>query len=211
MNTLALECSTARGSVAASSGGEQVFSERFTAARGHGSALFEVLERALKALGKCDQVIVGLGPGSYSGVRIAIAAAIGLELGLDCALAGIPSIAAIETEERSYLVVGDARRQQFFLARVDDGIVTEGPILLSLSDLEQRATSAGALPVFSSAPITTLPYLRIAFPSAEMLALLGEQRQGIVASGSLDPIYLREPHITQPREVKKTPFSRESI
>jgi len=204
MNTLALECSTPSGSIAARSNGEQVFSERFTAERGHGSALFAVLERALETLGKCDQVIVGLGPGSYSGVRIAIAAAMGLEIGLDCSLAGIPSIAAIETEEKSYLVVGDARRQQFFLARVDDGLITEGPILLPLSELEQRAASMGPLPVFSSAPIAGLPLLSIAFPSAEVLARHGEQRRGIIATGRLEPLYLREPHITQPREVKKT-------
>lgn len=203
MNTLALECSTPRGSVAARSGGEQVFSERFTAERGHSSALFAVLERALETLGKCDQVVVGLGPGSYSGVRIAIAAAMGLEIGLDCALVGIPSIAAIETEEKSYLAAGDARRQQFFVARVDGGIVTDGPVLLPLSDLERRVASAGSLPVFSSAPVAGLPLLRIGFPSAEVLARLGEQRVGIAAIGCLEPIYLREPHITQPREVKK--------
>jgi len=207
MNTLALECSTPRGSVAARNNGEQIFSERFTADRGHSSALFAVLERALEALGKCDQVVVGLGPGSYSGVRIAIAAAMGLEIGLDCSLVGVPSIAAIETEEKSYLVTGDARRQQFFLARVDDGLVTEGPILLPLSDLTERLALEGSLPVFTSAPIAGLPLLNIAFPSAEVLARLGEQRRGITATSRLEPIYLRDPQITKPREVNKSPFS----
>ncbi len=194
--TLALECSTPRGSIAARSGGSLVFSEAFTAARGHGAVLFEVLERALKALGKCDQVAVGIGPGSYSGVRIAIAAAIGLELARGCDLLGIPSIATLEAG--SYFVTGDARREEFFLARVEAGVVTEGPSLLPLAELPARLASAGPLPIFSSAPIDALPTLRIAFPSAENLALMAEQGRGIAATGSLEPLYLRDPHITQP-------------
>ena len=206
IETLAIECSTSRGSVAGRRAGELVFSERFTAARGHGSALFEVVQRALKTLSTCDQVVVGLGPGSYSGVRIAIAAAIGLEIGLDCTLLGIPSIAAIQTDEKSYLVTGDARRQQFFLARVENGIVTEGPDLLSLAELAVRLAPPPPLPVFTSAPIESLPHLEIGFPAAEILTRLGEQRRGIIATGALEPIYLREPHITQPQNPSNPPL-----
>lgn len=179
--------------------GRLIFSEHFTSARGHGPALFGVLERALKSLDPCTQVVVGLGPGSYSGVRIAIAAAIGLELALDSAVVGIPSIAAIDTVEKSYLVTGDARRAQFFLARIDDGLVTQGPSLLPLSDLPAQLD--GSLPIFSSAPVPGLPGIHLGHPSAERLARLVLRNHGITATSALEPIYLRAPHITQPRAV----------
>src|SRR5947209_2188686 len=82
MITLALETSTATGSVALLENGRALFSERFGASRGHGSELFVSLERARSLVSRCDQIVVGLGPGSYAGVRIAIAAAIGLAFGL---------------------------------------------------------------------------------------------------------------------------------
>src|SRR5205085_7654003 len=96
MNILAIETSTSRGSVALLSAAGVLFESSFSAERGHSSALFAHLERALKIV-KPDQIVVGLGPGSYSGVRVAIAAAIGLELATGGAWFGGPSVAAIET------------------------------------------------------------------------------------------------------------------
>ncbi len=196
MTTLALECSTPLGSIAARRDGAEIFSESFRAERGHGPALFAALERALNAAGHCERVVVGLGPGSYSGVRIAVAAAIGLEFGLGCSLLGIPSIVAIRTGE--YIAVGDARRRQFFRAHIRDGLLLEAPVLLSPDELKQRL-AVESLPVFASAPIEGLPGIGIASPSAEILARLGELEHGIIAEGTLEPMYLRAPHITQPR------------
>ena len=76
-----------------------------------------------------DEIVVGLGPGSYAGVRIAIATALGLRTAVRGDPRGDRSICAIDVEEREYCVIGDARRQSFFLARVNDGRLTEGPTL----------------------------------------------------------------------------------
>jgi tRNA threonylcarbamoyladenosine biosynthesis protein TsaB len=199
MMTLAIETSTIRGSVAALEDGKVIFSDQFTADRSHSSELFTILERALIVLHRCDQIVVGLGPGSYSGVRIGIAAAIGLQYGLQARLAGIPSSIAMATDAVSYHAVGDARRETFYHARVVEGICVEEPSLLTSAELKAKIESH-TLPVFSSDAIPEISSLQTAFPSAEKLARLAEQGCGIVSHGDLEPIYLRDPHITTPRK-----------
>lgn len=200
MITLAIETSTARGSVALLENCAVIFFERCVAERGHGSELFACLGRARKLVSRCDQIAVGLGPGSYSGVRIAISSAIGLEFGLKSGVVGIPSILALETTARKYLAVGDARRTGFYFSAVDNGECVEGPLLLDAAGLDAKINAHAALPVFASAPIEGIPNLEICFPSAERLARLAELGRGISARGDLEPIYLRDPHITQPKK-----------
>ena len=129
MTTHAIETSTARGSVAILDDGRVIFSERFAADRSLGSTLFPCLQRAREAAPRFDRIAIGLGPGSYSGVRIAIAAAIGLELAGAANLLGIPSILALETDVPKYIAIGDARRASFYFAVVENGECTAGPML----------------------------------------------------------------------------------
>ena len=197
MTTLAIDTSTTRGSVALLAAGELRLEENFTADRSHSAALFPILERARALAGHIDQVAVGLGPGSYAGVRIAIAAALGFELGLGARLVGIPSVAALETGTARYLAIGDARRDAYYFTRVEDGVCVDGPRLMT--ELELRAALAEDAPVFTAAPLPAFPQARIAWPSAAILARLAAAGRGIVATGDLEPIYLREPHITQPK------------
>jgi tRNA A37 threonylcarbamoyladenosine modification protein TsaB len=132
-------------------------------------------------------------------VRIAIATAVGLRVSSATKLVGIPSICAIDPAEREYCVVGDARRQSFFFARVTDGSLTEGPSLHSAAEVEQKIVAAGT-PVYTSAPLPQFPNVQLAYPSARRLAELArDQIEEIPDSRSLEPIYLREPHITVPR------------
>lgn len=200
MITLAIETSTANGSVALLENGRTLFLERFTADRGHGSGLFTSLERARDAAPRSDQIVVGLGPGSYSGVRIAIAATIGLEFASKARVLGMPSILAMETGAKKYLSIGDARRASFYFALVEDDECTAGPTLLDEGELKAAIESHSGLPVFASAPINGIPNLEICFPSAERLARLAEVGRGICSRDNLEPIYLRDPHITQPKK-----------
>ena len=195
MITLAIDTSTTHGSVALLVDGELRLEEMFTSDRSHSASLFPILERARALVPGVDQVAVGLGPGSYAGVRIAIAAAIGLELGLGARLVGIPSVAVLETGMDGYVAIGDARREAFYYTRVEDGVCVDGPRLLSEEEL--RAAIDG--PVFACVALPAFPSAQLALPSAARLARLAEAGRGIVAAGDLEPIYLREPHITQPK------------
>ncbi|HEX8309887.1 MAG TPA: tRNA (adenosine(37)-N6)-threonylcarbamoyltransferase complex dimerization subunit type 1 TsaB [Chthoniobacteraceae bacterium] len=199
MLTLAIDTSTSTGSVAVFAFDDIVFEETFTADRSHSSALFVTLEKAKKRARRIDQVAIGLGPGSYAGVRIAIAGALGLQLGLGAVLVGIPSVAALATDATSYLAVGDARRETFYFTLVVDGICREGPTLLTEHQLRIKLDEHSTLPVLSSSGIPAFPTVQIAAPSAAKLARLAAAGRGIVAEGDLEPLYLREPHITQPR------------
>ena len=202
MTTLAIETSTTQGSVALVKDGRVLFSERFPAARGHGPELFSCLQRAIGIAPQCDQIVVGLGPGSYSGVRIAIAAVIGLEMALKAEVVGIPSILALETDAVEYVSIGDARRSSFYFAVIGKDGLLSGPELLDEAGLKAGIGSHAGLPVFASAPIEGIPDLKICFPSAERLARLAELGRGICARGDLEPIYLRDPHITRPGKIK---------
>ena len=201
MITLAIDTSTTRGGVALLCAGILRLEENFVADRSHSASLFTALERALAVIpgDHLDQVAIGLGPGSYAGVRIAIAAAIGLEFGLGARIVGIPSAAALETDEPHYLAIGDARRETFYFTRVENGICREGPLLATESDLRARLAGRPTLPIFTSAPIPEFPDARIALPSAAKIAGIAAEGIGPPVTGDLEPIYLREPHITQPK------------
>ena len=77
MLTLALETSTSQGSLALFDGEALLESYHFQALRGHNSKIYRPLESMLDVLGdrRLDRLVVGTGPGSYTGVRIAIAIA----------------------------------------------------------------------------------------------------------------------------------------
>jgi len=198
MIVLAIDTSTTRGSVAVLDNGEKIFGEDFAADRSHSASLFVALERAKAASPKFEQIAIGLGPGSYAGVRIAIAAAIGLHLAMNAELVGLPSVAALETGSDRYIAVGDARRQTFYWTEVDGGLCIDGPHLFTETEFRDRL-AATPLPVFASEALPLFPDVQLALPSASRLAQLAAANRGITARGDLEPIYLREPHITQPK------------
>src|SRR3954447_25663087 len=72
MITLAIDTSTARGSVALLAYGDVAFEEHFSADRSHTAKLFTALQTARTRARHVDRIAVGLGPGSYAGLRVAI-------------------------------------------------------------------------------------------------------------------------------------------
>ena len=197
---LAIETSTPEGSVAVVRDGGIVFNEHFQAGRSHSSQLFAVLERAGSQACGVRQIVVGLGPGSYAGVRIAISAAIGLSVATGAELLGMPSVVALG--EGEYLALGDARRESFYYARVREGRCLEGPRLVDGVELDAALQAEGGreLPRYASEALPAVPGVEIRHPAASALALFAERGVGITARGALEPIYLREPYITQPRQ-----------
>jgi tRNA threonylcarbamoyladenosine biosynthesis protein TsaB len=160
---------------------------------------FENLQLCSREFGAPDVIVVGLGPGSYAGVRIAIAAAIGLHAASAAKLIGIASIRGMDTTAREYRVIGDARRSSFFFGRVSEGRLMEGPSLYSGVELEMKISESSGL-LYASEPLPQFPKATLAFPSARRLAEVARAQPGeLVDTRSLEPIYLREPHITVPK------------
>ncbi len=203
MKTLAFELSTARGSITWLGEDRQQLFREWPNDRKNSAAFFENLADAQKQFGAPDTIVVGLGPGSYAGVRIAISAAIGLQTASNARLIGFPSICAMETGEDEYCVVGDARRQSFFFARVQANDLIEGPTLLSEIELRDKIDKLeDNMSIFVSEKLPQFKRAAIAYPSAIVLAGLAQDSHRNFASPPLEPIYLREPHITMPKRAK---------
>src|SRR5207247_5484439 len=130
MKILALELSTSRGSLAWLDGEVEVARE-WPNDRKNSAAFFENLYAVMKKFGAPDTILVGLGPGSYAGTRIAISAAIGLQVSSGALLIGFPSICAMESDAHEYCAIGDARRNSFFFVRIRDCYLIACPVLLS--------------------------------------------------------------------------------
>ncbi len=201
MKILALELSSARGSVALFNDGNVDFVREWPNDRKNSGPFFEYLAEVLKEFEKPDTIIVGLGPGSYAGTRIAISAAIGLQAASQSRLIGFPSICAIECDTAEYCVIGDARRQTFFLARIHGNNLAESPTLMTEAELRAKLDKVDStMSIFTSEKLPQFERAAIRYPSAKVLVRLASDANRNFAQPPLEPIYLREPHITIPKK-----------
>jgi tRNA threonylcarbamoyladenosine biosynthesis protein TsaB len=180
--------------------------------RGHAEALMpmveEVLAEAEIEARDIDLIAATVGPGSFTGVRIAIAAARGLALVTDAKLYGTDSLTVIARAARTegiegpFAVAADARRGMVYLGLYDaDGNKLQGPLLIAPDDAIRLLPPTFRLAVGSGAPLlaeaaaaqgaaieTTLLALQ---PSAEALAEIALQAGE--TTEILRPLYLRPP------------------
>lgn len=194
MKILSLETSTTQGSIAIWQEGQFLFSNSFPQPRGRTGALLQILEQVVKRFGPVDRIAVGTGPGSYNGIRAAIAVAEGLRLAWKASVLGIPSILAVPSTDERYAVVGDARGNSFFFGAVS-GEHLEDLCLLPPAEFRLRLDAWQAV-VYTAAPLPEFPRLILQIPTAEKLAALAAKQPD--ATEMPMPLYLKPPHITQP-------------
>jgi tRNA threonylcarbamoyladenosine biosynthesis protein TsaB len=200
MKILALELSSARGGLAFLDDDSVKFERNWPNDRKNSGPFFEYLTEVQKQFGKPNAITVGLGPGSYAGTRIAISAAIGLQVASHARLIGFPSICAIECDAAEYGVIGDARRQTFFFARVRDNNLAEGPDLMSEAELREKLGKLDPkMSIFTTEKLSQIERAELRYPSAKLLAKLASDSKLNFTEPPLEPIYLREPHITVPK------------
>lgn len=195
MKVLALELSTGRGSVAVSHDAHETFVRDFPNDRRNSAGFFDALSAARAAIDLLDRIVVGLGPGSYAGTRIAISAAIGLQLATGASLIGLPSICAFDVAEREYCAAGDARRNSFWIATIRDAVCVEMPQLLSESELHARSERSRCA-IYSTEVLPQFPNVERVSPSATRLAKIASADHPNATMAPLQPLYLREAHIT---------------
>ena len=97
MKVLALELSAAIGSLAFCDDSARLF-RTFPANRKDSALFYENLEGVYRESGPPDVIVVGLGPGSYAGVRITIATAVGLKAAIRAKLQALQALPAIATQ-----------------------------------------------------------------------------------------------------------------
>ncbi|HEV2391200.1 MAG TPA: tRNA (adenosine(37)-N6)-threonylcarbamoyltransferase complex dimerization subunit type 1 TsaB [Verrucomicrobiae bacterium] len=160
----------------------------------------EALRQARIEREQIECLAVGLGPGSYTGIRTAIALAQGWQLGRGIKLLGISSAECIAAEAQAAGLTGrvhviiDAQRNEFYLAAYELKPAQRrglSPLRLACSSEVQQGLASGGLLV---GPEVTrwFPEGRLLFPRAATLARLSVGETDFLSGEELGPIYLRE-------------------
>lgn len=197
MTILALEFSSARRSVALARDGI-VLSEAVEQAGGRATDALGLIQSALAAAKLSREVIeviaVGLGPGSYTGIRAAIAVAQGWQLARGVKLLGISSAEAIAAQAQAEKIFGlvnvviDAQRGEFYLAAWELSAAGRKEVLPLKIVAEADVAARQAAGEMCVGPETE----RGLHPDAAMIAQLAAGRTDFVAGAELEPVYLRK-------------------
>lgn len=220
--TLVIETSTPLGSLALFFDGTCLAESSFGSDRSHNTGIFAPLEAILRKNPtlSIDQILVGSGPGSYSGTRVGIAAAQGTAIIHHCPAIALPSILAIPSADHgaTALVIGDARRGTFWTAEISDHQLRADPTLTDaagLATIFRRAITAGHAVVAFEEP-TRFPLgpelqasIRVESPDARRLFTAWQHTPEEIKSRwqaeSPAPLYLKPPHITAPKRPPLVP------
>ncbi|MGK2923246.1 MAG: tRNA (adenosine(37)-N6)-threonylcarbamoyltransferase complex dimerization subunit type 1 TsaB [Methyloceanibacter sp.] len=217
MNLLALDTSMGACSAAVLRTGapaRRLYVLQAEMARGHAEALMPMVEEVLAEAEidarDLDLIAATVGPGSFTGVRIAIAAARGLALVTKAKLYGTDSLTVMARAARlaglepkgPFAVAVDARRDMLYLGLYDEtGSKLEGPLLIAPGDAAGLLPATLRVAVGNGAQIlcdaaatrgrkleTELPSLQ---PSAAALAEIALESGE--TSETVRPLYLRPP------------------
>jgi len=211
--SLVLETSTPHASLARVGPGGQLEQRAFSSDRNHNARLFAPLDELLRDTDPpgVGLVLVGSGPGSYSGTRVGIAAAQGVAIALACPAVAVPSILAVPSagDGHACLAIGDARRGSYWCARMENFRLTEEPALcdaVGLMVIVAAAVAAGVAVVsFEDPGRFPLPpdlgaLVRQEIPDATRLWLAwcrtDTQSRHSWSDAIPQPLYLKPPHIT---------------
>ena len=125
--TLAIDTSTSRTIVGIIDGDEVIYEKFHEGPTDHGRALSQLVAEALKVSRPPKQVVVGMGPGPFTGLRDGISFAHTFGLARNIPVIGVCSLDAIAIDANDYTVAIDARRKEIYWARYKDGVRIEGP------------------------------------------------------------------------------------
>jgi tRNA threonylcarbamoyl adenosine modification protein YeaZ len=172
--SLAIDTATSRTIVGVVNNGIAIFEEFHEGATDHGKAISELVSKALKATAIPDQVVIGMGPGPFTGLRVGITFAQSFALARSIPWIGVCSLDAIRIDSTTndlgtdeYTVAIDARRKQMYWASYKAGVRIKGPSVDKPEDIEQFITNV--------------------FPDATKLVELGSTQN------VREPFYLRSP------------------
>jgi tRNA threonylcarbamoyladenosine biosynthesis protein TsaB len=218
MRVLALETATLAGSAALLEGGQVVGQLALNIALTHSERLMAMVDQLLQdcrwETGDLEGLAVSVGPGSFTGLRVGVATAKGLALGLGLPVAAVPTLDALAGNlpfaDAPVCPVLDARKGEVYLCLyrwVGDGFERQWEYLaLAPRRAAERLAAAGPAILLGDGVATCLPFLselgaelRLAPPSHSMpsAALVGQLGHAMIKAGlavgadALTPLYLR--------------------
>ncbi|MEH3141762.1 MAG: tRNA (adenosine(37)-N6)-threonylcarbamoyltransferase complex dimerization subunit type 1 TsaB [Mycobacterium kyogaense] len=199
MSRLVLAVDTATPAVTAGvvrmGSGIEVLAERVTVdPRAHAETLTPNIVGALAdadvEVSALDAVVVGCGPGPFTGLRVGMATAAAFGHALGVAVRGVCSLDAIAAGTTGeVLVVTDARRREVYWARYRDGVRVDGPAVSVAADVPAGAAAVAGSP--EHAALFELPRLAPVSPTAAGLVAAVADWDG--EPEPLVPLYLRRP------------------
>lgn len=144
---LAIDTSTARTSVAIIDGDTVLFSGYKDGATAHGPSLPSLVQEALM-VSEVNEVVVGMGPGPFTGLRVGIAFAQSFALARQIPVRGVCSLDAIaaQVSEQDFIVTVDARRKEVYWARYTDGVRVGDPAVNFPADVSGAPIHADLFP-----------------------------------------------------------------
>lgn len=169
-----------------------------------GTNALHLVEKAMTEAGmtreQIEVIAVGLGPGSYTGIRVAVSLAQGWQLARGVKLLGVSSAACLAAQAQRERIFGrvnvmiDAQRNELYLASYEisaQGWQEVRP--LRIVSRAQMNSQAGADEIWVGPEATRwLPQGKNLYPSAATLGRLVSARNDFVRGDQLTPIYLRE-------------------
>jgi tRNA threonylcarbamoyl adenosine modification protein YeaZ len=189
--SLVIDTATSRTIVGVVNNGVVVFGEFHEGATDHGTAISRLVAQALKSTKLVDQVVIGMGPGPFTGLRVGITFAQSFALARSIPWIGVCSLDAIRIDSTTkdsqivssqesnqqtkteainfddYIVAVDARRKQMYWARYKNGVRVLGPSVDKPEDISTYVTNV--------------------YPDIEKLVALS------TTQNVREPIYLRSP------------------
>lgn len=174
-------------------------SRAVTDTRAHAEQLMPLVTATLAGAGRrladIGLIVVGVGPGPFTGLRVGVVTAQTLGLALGVPVRGVCSLDAVaagHAAEGEFLAVSDARRREVYWARyAADGRRLEGPAVSPASELPD-------LPVIG--PGAHLAGGEASGLDGGVLAFTGPR----LPEAGLSPLYLRRPDAEVPTTRKST-------
>ena len=138
MISLVIDTSTNRTSVALFENNQLLFSGFHDGATAHAEVLPKLVKEALHTRQDINQVIVGMGPGPFTGLRVGITFAQTFAHARNITWRGACSLDAMDVDSESYIVTSDARRKELYWAKYDNGLRVEGPFVSAPEEVAAR-------------------------------------------------------------------------
>jgi tRNA threonylcarbamoyladenosine biosynthesis protein TsaB len=217
MRLAAIDTSTALGSVALFEDGVLLAEDAHRVSNAHGESLLPMVsalfDKTRWTARDITRWAVGVGPGSFTGIRIAVATAKGIVLATGAELVGVTSLDALAFGLKGELVVsliGAGKGELFVQARRGEGLVL-GPMHLRTGDVAARVAevAAGERVVVAGEAAAEVDWSALGsrvelvvqaphdLPHASAVGRIALARTPEDADG-LEPVYVRPPDITMP-------------
>lgn len=211
VNIFAMETSCPRATLTLKKGEVEQVNREWIAERSHNSRIFDLLEEIKPVLeaNPPELILVGAGPGSYSGVRVALAVADGLALAYGSRVVAVPSWEALPVSDERAMVLSDARRGGWAVAVMEKGELTGEFRIVPTNEVEGEVAAflqegGEILTCEDEGKIRNLGLEGVKsglIPEANRLITAWERKKeeskDILLNKVPSPMYVRDPHITE--------------